>query len=272
MKQLFTHFNHSERITTMNTRTLLLGLAGWMAAAQLIVPCANASPQTNGAALAKFDEAVAQSRREMRVYCATAQRMMRGEAVTDEHIKEAITHVEQARYKWDRLMRQFKDQPPGPYALDTKFGTRLKDIAQAMREMDCPLRAKKPKESYQACYLACSLIVALHEENNRVHAVDRMFHLRKVLTTAWSAAQIRGPDAVLEHLPEVLHQRNRVMLTPCPWPQNRSQCQTYRRELATLSSLLDELALNLNNGEKSGASAKLNQVMDQLQKAYAAAF
>jgi hypothetical protein len=222
--------------------------------------------------LGQFDSDVAQCRRQMRKYCAIAQQIMEqpGENKGQQEA-DALEYLRDARKQWAVIQAKYQDNRPPEYANDSKFKVRLADIDNAMQEMENHLVAGRAKQSFLSCGFGCSLFVQMHEENGLIYALDRIFNLRKVAKTAIAAGKIKGCSGVSVLLPDLLHNRNQVILASCPWPEDAEKCKLYQDAVKKLSSTLDDLALCVQKGEKSKMMDVLKGLLETVNQAYGAA-
>jgi hypothetical protein len=130
------------------------------------------------------------------------------------------------------------------------------------------LAAGRFAKSFQACGHACGLFVNMHEENNLAYAMDRLFQLRRTAKTVVAAGKIGGSAAMRELVPELLHQRNRVLLAPCPCPGDSERCRSYRDSVKTMSALLDDLAVGVGNDNSEQTKRCLAGLLSAINKAY----
>ena len=238
-----------------------------------ITPCAQAGAESvrHIPLTGNFDKDVREARLEMREYCALTQKMMKLSEVDTVTQAKALDHLRNCRLKWDVVVERYSTNPPAQYTPDDKFRARLTDIAGAMDDMERHLRDGRPAKSFQACSHACGLFVSMHEENNLVYGLDRIFHLRKLAKTVASAGAIGGPTAIRDLLPELMHQRNRILAAPCPWPGDRDRCIKYRASVKVLSGAIDDLAICTASGDTKEASEVLQGMIDMVNRAYESA-
>jgi len=215
-----------------------------------------------------FDKDVREARLEMRDYCSLAQALMKPIERDQTTKDKALQNLRNCRRKWAAVCSRYSADPPVGYSSDSRFGARLADIAEAMEEMEYHLIHDRPGRSFQACSHACGLFVAMHEENNLVYALDRIFHLRRVVKTVVSAGAIGGATTIGDLLPELMHQRDRVLAGPCPWPGDLDRCVKYRASVKLLSGVIDDLALYAAGGDTEGASKVLKGMLDIVNRAY----
>jgi len=219
------------------------------------------------AELRSFDAAVAETRVEMRQYCSLVQQLM-NEKKEDVVVQQsALRHIRKAQELWQSVQDQFQHTPPPEYARDVKFPGRLADIADAMKDMEIHLAAGNARKSFRMCGFGCGLFVALHEENGLVYAVDRLFHLRKTVKTAKAALQ-DDAELTTDVTAEIVHQRDRVLLAPCPSPGDPEHCEKYRQTVKTLSGTLDDMALAAANGDRKTVADVLDTVLTGINRAY----
>jgi len=218
--------------------------------------------------LAQFDDEVAQCRRLLRQYCAITLNLMTQKNPSDKLRDEALGYLRDAKARWVAIRAKYQDLPPAEYRADREFKGRLTDILDAFGDMETHLLAGRAKRSSQACGFACGLFVAMHEQNNLVYALDRLYHLRNLTKTAIAATQAGGPASLREILPELMHRRDRVLLAPCPWPDDQDRANAYENSLRRLSATVDQIAINLGGREQQNPSKNLRELLDAIQEAY----
>lgn len=215
--------------------------------------------------LRAFDEAVRQSRIEMRQYCALTQQLMK--SPTDSIQQAALRHIRNAQQKWNSLMNQFAANPPIAYAKDPKFKSRLSDIAESMADMETYLAAGKFRKSFQNCGMVCGWFVQMHEENGLVYVADRLFYLRKTLKTSQSALQTSDGATLADFIPEIRHQYERVLQAPMP-----SEKETQLREyFKNISVQLDLLVKAQEKKDIRNVGTILQQLLTVVNDAYGVA-
>jgi ribosomal protein S30 len=222
--------------------------------------------------LGQFDSDVAQCRRQMRKYCAIAQQIMeRPGGSKDDECSEALSYIREVRKQWPLIQTKYQDNRPQEYANDSKFKSRLTDIANAMQDMESHLENRRAKQSLLSCAFACDLFVQMHKQNGLVYALDRIYQLRKVAKTAIIAGKNKGLAGVSVILPDLLYYRNQVILAPCPWPEDAEKCKLCQDAVKKLSSMLDDLALCVQRGEKKKMMEVLKVLLETVNEAYGAA-
>jgi len=219
-------------------------------------------------ALKEFDSDVTRCRREMRVYCAIAQELMAAKELVPEKQEEAMKHLKEAQSQWAAIRAKYQGNSPMEYARDGRFKVRLVEITEAMDDMAAHLEAGRAKRSFQACGFGCGLFVSLHEENGLTYALDKLFHLRKSLKTAVAVNKSVGLDGLKSVLPDLMIQRNRALMAPCPCPDDAQRCQEYQAALKVVSSRLDDLAVAVNRNDAETATRILDGVLESCNKAY----
>ena len=218
--------------------------------------------------LAKFDKEVLRCRREMRQYCAIVQQLMTAGSADPEQAEKALRFLIAAKEQWQVIRKTYEVNPPVPYVADSKFKSRLADVADAFEDMESHLQAGRARRSFQACGFACGLFGAMHEENGLIYAVDRLFALRKTLKTLTALEKAEKPEAVRSVLPDLLQHRNRALLAPCPSPEDLERCEQYRTAVKALSSALDDLAIAVARGDAKAIPSLLDHVAARLNTAY----
>jgi len=219
--------------------------------------------------LATFDSEVIQARRLMRRACGIAQELAAAQAPDTAKRAEAIRLINEMRGQWAAIQAKYANTPPAAYAGDRTFPNRLASVDASMAQMISLLTANQPMAAAkQACGGACGTLVAMHEENGLVYALDRLFHLRKTAMTTVAAGKIGGPGAIRELVPELLHQRDRVFLAPCPNPTDTARCAEYRAALREMSTAIDDLATRTVAGDREGVVETLNGLLARINRAY----
>jgi hypothetical protein len=221
--------------------------------------------------LKTFDEDVAQSRRQMRAYCAIAQELMTAKVSDPVKQEVAIKYLKEAQTLWGAVRQKYQDNPPMEYSRDTKFKVRLAEISDAMDDMLAHLEAGRAKRSFQTCGFACGLFVSMHEENGLDYALDRLFHLRKTIKTAVELSETAGLSGIAKMVPDLLQKRDNVFLAPCPWPDDAKRCQEYLTALKSLSANLDDFAIAVNKDDNEKALKILNDLLVLCNTAYGSA-
>ncbi|HPN55886.1 MAG TPA: hypothetical protein PLD92_03465 [Candidatus Omnitrophota bacterium] len=253
----------------------LLGM-GLMSVVFLSLPHLDASAAETGTtaiqvSLKTFDEDVAQSRRQMRAYCAIAQELMTAKAPDSAKQEAAVKYLKEAQVLWDVVRQKYQDAPPVEYSRDAKFKVRLAEISEAMDDMLIHLEAGRAKRSFQSCGFACGLFVSMHEENDLVYALDRLFHLRKVIKAASAVNKNVGLEGIQKMLPDLLQKRDAVFMAPCPWPYDANRCQEYVAALKNLSANLDDFSIAVINRDSEAAAKVLNGLLELCNTAYSLA-
>lgn len=245
----------------MNLRTigtlslLLVSSAAW---------CAPQVPPS----LAQFDEEVAQCRRLIRDYCALAQELAKMKELDIEKQGQALNILKAARERWQLVSERYADNPPTEYAGDALFKTRLRDFDNALDDMQRALAAGQARRSFLACGFACGQFVKMHEDNGLTYALDRLYHLRQTANTAAAVMKTQGLAPLCELLPTLLERRDRVLLTPVPWPAGDERNTAYLEAVRDLSRSVDELALAVAANDAEHAAAILQGLVALINKPY----
>jgi hypothetical protein len=234
----------------------------------LYVSAAETEKTTIQISLKTFDEDVAQSRRQMRVYCAIAQELMTAKVSDSAKQEAAVKYLKEAQTLWGAVRQKYQNNPPMEYSRDAKFKVRLAEISDAIDDMLLHLEAGRAKRSFQACGFACGLFVSMHEENGLDYALDRLFHLRKTIKTAVELNKTAGLSGIAKMVPGLLQKRDDVFLAPCPWQDDAKRCQEYVAALKNLSSNLEDFAIAVNKGENEKAQIILNNLLGLCNTAY----
>jgi hypothetical protein len=251
-------------------RLFLAGFAGFLFLSFSLAN-SNATQEEKAApqiSLKTFDEDVAQSRRQMRAYCAIAQELMTANAPDAAKQEAAVKYLKEAQTLWGAVRQKYQDNLPVEYSRDAKFRVRLAEISEAMDDMLLHLEGGRAKRSFQACGFACGLFVNMHEENGLDYALDRLFHLRKTIKTAVELNKAAGLNGIAKMVPDLLQKRDNVFLAPCPWPDDAKQCQEYLVALKKLSAGLDDLTLAVAKRDNKEASKILNGLSELCNSAY----
>lgn len=219
--------------------------------------------------LKSFDDSVRESRGEMRKYCALTQEIMKNP--DSEKTEYALKHIRNARALWENVQKEYQENPPMEYQKDGLFKSRLSEIHGKMQDMENGLLSHLPQESFKACAYACGLFVKMHEENGLVYIADRLYHLRKFSKTMKAAAVNRGLPAAQEMLSELLHQRDWVLLTAQPDFIDPVKRQDFPSALKSMSALVDDVAITTVKRDIQGLESALNELISQINKAYALA-
>ncbi len=248
-------------------RFIVAGAIGF----SLLLPTAARAAETPAAvrpALKELDSDVTQCRREMRAYCAIAQELMAAKELAPKKQETAMKHLKEAQSQWAAIRAKYQGNPPLEYARDGRFKVRLVEIAEAMEDMAAHLEAGRAKRSFQACGFACGLFVSLHEENGLTYSLDKLFHLRKSLKAAVAVNKNVGLDGIKSVLPDLMMQRNRALMAPCPCPDDAQRCQEYQAALKVVSSRLDDLAVAMGRNDAETATRILDGLLESCNKAY----
>jgi len=223
----------------------------------------------SSATLVSFDDSIRESRIEMRKYCAITQELMKNP--DGEKMELALKHIRNARALWEKVQKDYQENPPLEYQKDSLFKSRLSEIHGKMQEMENELLKDSPQESFKACSYACGLFVKMHEENGLVYIVDRLYHLRKFTKTLKTAVASRGLPAAQEMLPALLYQRDRVLLTAYPDFYGLNKQEEFQSALKSMSALVDDVVISTVKTEHQELESALNELIFQINKAYALA-
>jgi len=221
--------------------------------------------------LKRFDDDVARCRREMRASCGIVQELMTVQQPDASKRAEALENLKHAREQWATIGTRYQDNAPAEYARDAQWKGRLADIGFAMDDMLAHLEAGRFKRSFQSCGSGCGLFVAMHEDNNLVYALDRLFYLRKTAKTVVAVSRNTNLDGVADVLPALLEQRNRVLVAPCPCPEDARRCRQYQTALRNISGGLDDLAIAVGRKDAATAAGLLDELVASANEAYGAA-
>ncbi|HNZ39122.1 MAG TPA: hypothetical protein PK251_11945 [Candidatus Latescibacteria bacterium] len=241
-----------------------LMVAGLFASVAAVQQAASPPPD-----LAAFDSEVIQARRLMRRACGIAQELAAAQAPDTAKRAEATRYINETRSQWAAIQAKYANAPPAAYAGDRTFASRLASVDASMAQMISLLAANQPMAAArQACGGACATLVAMHEENGLVYALDRLFHLRRTAMTTIAAGKTGGPGAIRELVPELLHQRDRVLLAPCPNLTDAARCAEYRAALKEMSAAIDDLAARTVAGDREGTVEILNGLLAKINRTY----
>lgn len=215
-----------------------------------------------------FDEDTAQCRRVVREYCAIVQDMAAEKETNPEKQEKALTLLRQARSLWSEVMNKWSDSPPPEYASDAAFKARLRDVANALEDMERALSAGDARRSFVACGFGCGLFVTMHEQNGLSYAVDSLFHLRKTMRSAGAAQKAHGIAKVRPMVGQALRQRDDVLTAPAPWPDGDERLAPYFEAIRELSRYTDEWALAVQANDLQAAQAAHKELLVQINRAY----
>ncbi|MCM8769824.1 MAG: hypothetical protein NC911_09220, partial [Candidatus Omnitrophica bacterium] len=109
------------------------------------------------------------------------------------------------------------------------------------------------------------------EENNLQYALDRLFDLRKTLKSMIQVNKNVGLNGVKTFVLEIMELRNKLLLAPCPQPENFLLCEEYRTAVQKLSGQVDELALCLSRNQPEKISLIVNGLLELVNLAYSLA-
>ncbi|MBE7557742.1 hypothetical protein HS125_01820 [bacterium] len=219
-------------------------------------------------ALAQFDEDVARCRRLIRDYCAIVQEITKQPELDQPRQQHALELLGSASREWQQIKARYAADPPAEYARDPQFKARLKDIDNALDDMERNLAQGQARRSFQACGFGCGLFVKMHQENGLAYALDKLFALRQTAKTAESVMKTAGIAGVREWMPALMQQRDEVLLAPAPWPEGDERSQAYRDAVLELSRAIDDLALAASDGDADQVSAGLQALVARVNKPY----
>lgn len=218
--------------------------------------------------LAQFDEHVVQARRVMRQYCGIAQTLA-GPAPADPASQaRALQLLRETRARWEEIMQAYAGAPPLEYARDKDFAGRLRDIANAMGDMERALEAGAARHSSRACGYACGLFVALHEDNGLEYPLDKLYHLRREIRTAQGLLAAKGLDGVRTRLSRLLAAREAAMVVSPVGGAQDPRGVEYETALRELSRGLDAVARAAARGEADGTATALANATRLANHAY----
>jgi len=218
--------------------------------------------------LLRFDEEAAQCRRVVREYCAIVQEMMKVPQVNETQRDQGLTLLRNAREQWNVIAQKWGSNPPSEYASDASFKARLQDFSDALEDMENTLAAGHPRRSFMACGYGCGLFVTMHEQNGLAYALDALYHLRKTAKTMAAAVKSGGVEKAREMAPALMEQRNRVFLSPAPWPETDARSKPYSESIRDLSQKIDELAVSVAAADSNRISAILKELLESLNRSY----
>lgn len=246
-----------KRMCTMVSSFMIAGMAALGLAQE------TASP-TPGA----FDEDVAVFRRVVREYCAIAQKMAPMTTVDAAQQAEGLRLLAEARKQWAQIQARHAANPPAEYANDKAFKARLRDVGNALEDMDAALAAGDARRSFMACGFACGLFVQMHEQNGLNTAIDKLFHLRTDLKATETVMKTRGLDGVRPRMAAMLQKRDAVLLAPPPFAPEHPKAAAYSAAVDELSRALDRLALAVAAGNAEQAQEILANGLNLVNKPY----
>ncbi len=228
----------------------------------------NLFAQNNVSTLMEFDNAVRNSRVEMRKYCALVSQLMKE---NDEAKKnEAITHISNSMERWIEVSR-FYSNVPAEYSGDDKFAEKLNQLYSKLEEMKNKLLDNQFKDSFDACAAACGLFVKLHEENNLDYAVDKLFNLRKAVKKLQNDLINNNASVIEIGIKSILQKRNDVVAVDTKLNPGLSDNEEYQNYIMEVSALTDEIAFNYFNKKEIQLEQKLNDLFTTINKAYSLA-
>lgn len=227
-----------------------------------------AAQSSQGPTLAQFDEQVVQARRVMRQYCGIAQTLAGSAQADPASQARALQLLRETRARWDEIMRTYAGSPPGEYAKDKDFSGRLRDIANAMADMERALEAGAARHSSRACGYACGLFVALHEDNSLEYPLDKLYHLRREIRTAQGLLAAKGIDGVRTRLSRLLAARDAAMAASPVGGGQDPRSDEYESALRDLSRSLDDVARAAAGGDTDGTATALASATRLANHAY----
>lgn len=215
-----------------------------------------------------FDGDVAVFRRVVREYCAIAQKMAPQPTADKDQQAEGLRLLADAQRQWGDIQSKYAANPPAEYAKDKAFKARLRDVANALQDMDAALAAGDARRSFMACGFACGLFVQMHEQNGLNYALDKLFHLRADLKTTDTAMKTRGLDGVRPRMAAMLQKRDAVLLAPPPFAPENPKAADYAAAVDELSRAMDRLALAVAAGDARQAEEILSNGLMLVNKPY----
>ncbi len=144
----------------------------------------------------------------------------------------------------------------------------MQDFSDALEDMENALAAGHPRRSFMACGYGCGLFVTMHEQNGLAYALDALYHLRKTAKTMAAAVKRGGVEKAREMAPDLMDQRNRVFLSPAPWPEADARSKPYTESIRELSREIDELAAAVAAADSNRISAVLKELLESLNRSY----
>ncbi len=105
--------------------------------------------------LAAFDEEVAGCRRVIGQCCAIVQDMAKEKELDAAAQTKGLTLLTEAQKQWTTIERAYAEPSPAEYARDPEFKARLRDIANALEDMQRALASGDPRRSMLPCGFAC---------------------------------------------------------------------------------------------------------------------
>ena len=224
--------------------------------------------QISSLKLNDFDEAVRNSRVEMRKYCALVQQLMKE---NDEAKKnEALAHLSKSISLWSDV-NKFSNNVPEEYSGDKNFSGKLNQLYNKLEEMKNQLVKNNFKESFEACGAACGLFVKLHEENNLDYALDKLFHLRKAVKKMQSDLISNDESLIENDIKSILLKRNDVVAVDMKLNPGLADNEEYRNYIMEVYDLIDEIAFSYFNKKEIQLKEKLNDLFSIINKAYSLA-
>lgn len=218
--------------------------------------------------LLAFDNAVRNSRVEMRKYCALVQQLMKENDDTKKN--EAVTHITNSISLWNDVSK-FTDNVPIEYSDENRFGEKLVQINSKLDEMKSKLVDNQFQESFNACAAACGLFVKLHEENNLDYALDKLFHLRKAVKKLQNDLAVNDEEVIVNDINSMLQKRNEVIAVDMKLNPGLAENETYRNHIKEMSSMIYELSFGYFNKNEIQLDNKLADLLAVINKAYSLA-
>lgn len=218
--------------------------------------------------LLAFDNAVRNSRVEMRKYCALVQQLMKENDDTKKN--EAVTHITNSIKLWNDV-RKFTENVPAEYSDENRFGEKLVQINSKLDEMKSKLVDNQFQESFNACAAACGLFVKLHEENNLDYALDKLFHLRKAVKKLQNDFTEGNEEVIANDINSLLQKRNEVIIVKLILSPSLSNEKEYKNYIMEMSSIIDELSFGYVNKNEIQLDNKLADLLTVINKAYSLA-
>lgn len=234
----------------------------------LVTGCIIISSLYGSEPLQNFDNAVRQSRVEMRQYCALVQELQKH---NDSQQKTAAVEYINKSIKYWQKVNAFSKNPPVEYGNDTRFAERLAQISTKLEIMKNKLMADQFQESFDACAEACQLFVTMHEENGLDYALDKLFHLRKAVKKLQKDLTQNDLSVIKKDIHAIQQKRNEVFLTDLYLTPGLAENREYLSCLTQISTAIDELAFDFSNRSDPELQKKVVSLLTILNKAYALA-
>ncbi len=216
--------------------------------------------------LKSFDAAVRESRLEMRAFCGLLQDLMK--KPDTQNYQKSIDHISMAIALWERVQRNFQEDPPEEYKDDIRFKQRLMEIFLNMEAMKANLANGSFEKSFKVCALSCELLVKMHEENGIVGASDHLFHLRKLMKSLKTEMVSQGTNVDPRTISQLQARLDQVQLSSCPAPDDLMRCKNFISTMKKVTASFYDFAVATKRKELKEAETLLDQLITLINEAY----